>query len=163
MRPYFSPMQYYLTPTTNCVLTYRHTCRLPRTNYRLLHDKLQVGNFSHGGNPISFDAGHFFGYLCSHLPDRWGIIECSKNNQRLLMGDIMREDVPNGELSAFFTSTFIKSTQHLPIIIWASPSPLFSNLVVVIFFNYQSYFAFSPLFPDMQRSQWKYLRDISAL
>lgn len=73
-------------------------CRHPRTNYRLLHDTLQVCNFSHADKPISFDAGHFFGYLCSNLPDGWGIVECSKSNQRLLMGDIVREDVPTGEI-----------------------------------------------------------------
>ena len=73
-------------------------CRHPRTNYRLLHDTLQVCNFSHADKPISFDAGHFFGYLCSNLPEGWGIIECSKSNQRLLVGDIVREDVPTGEI-----------------------------------------------------------------
>ena len=72
-------------------------CRLPRTNYRLLRNKLCIVDFTHGDKNISFEPARFFAYLCSHPPDQWGIVGCSENNQRLLMGDITRSDVPSGK------------------------------------------------------------------
>ena len=119
-------------------------CRHPRTNYRLLHDTLQVCNFSHADKPISFDAGHFFGYLCSNLPDGWGIVECSKSNQRLLMGDIVREDVPTGEIIGAVPSiSFLVAFYFLCHFTSFSLSTLYKTYC-------STFFAFSPIFPGMQ-------------
>ena len=88
-------------------------CRLPRTNYRLLHNKLCIVDFAHGDKNISFEPARFFAYLCSHPPDQWGIVECSKTNQRLLMGDITRSDVPSGKFTGLPCFFALSSLQML--------------------------------------------------
>ena len=122
----------YISPELYKIQFRNDRCRLPRTNYRLLRNKLCIVDFTHGDKNISFEPARFFAYLCSHPPDQWGIVECSESNQRLLMGDITRSDVPSGKVTGLLCFIALYSLQ---INVKDSNSHIGENLYRVVLYR----------------------------
>ena len=65
----------------------------PELSFRLIHDKIHVKTFTDVAKHVNFELSHLFGYICSHPPPRWHLMETSKN-QNFLSGDITSGEAP---------------------------------------------------------------------